>query len=143
MTTSSLDQYSVKFSGVPHLEYPDELKHILVKVVQSTDREVGRLEALQIKRCCGPAGTDEACIFEILDDEGPELARFARTLFEVEDETFGHGHLRSELVNHEYLRGTGVWGRELDRGMLIYVQNVRIYDKVCRAHLPALFAIGD
>ncbi|KAI1798319.1 hypothetical protein LXA43DRAFT_1107377 [Ganoderma leucocontextum] len=127
MSTFSPDQYTLKVFAVPHLEYPDELKHVFVEVIHSTDGEVGRLEALQIKRCCGPAG--EACIFEILDDEGPELARFARTLFEVEDEGFGHGHFRSDLINHEYLRGTGVWGQELDRGMLIYVQTVRAYEK--------------
>ncbi|KAM5534768.1 hypothetical protein V8D89_011632, partial [Ganoderma adspersum] len=127
MSTSPLDQYALKVFAAPHYEYPDELKHVFVKVLHATDGEVGRLESLQIKRCCRPG---EVCIFEILDNEGPEIAQFARTLFEVGEGGFGHGHFRTDLITHEYLRGTGVWGRELDSGILLYVETVRVYEKV-------------
>ena len=132
MSTPSRDQYTFKVFTVPHYEYPDELKHVFVEVFHATDGEVGRLQALQIKRCCRPSG---ACIFEILDDEGPEIGRFARTLFEVED-GFGHTHLRPEFITHEHLKGTGVWGRELDHGILLYVETVRIYERVRGVYSP-------
>ncbi|PIL27415.1 hypothetical protein GSI_10563 [Ganoderma sinense ZZ0214-1] len=125
MSTPSLDQYTLKVFAVPHYEYPDQLKHVFVEVLHTTDGEVGRLEALQIKRFCRPG---VACIFGILDNEGPEVAQFASRLFQVED-GFGHGHLRPELINHEHLKGTGVWGQELDRSVLLYVENILVYER--------------
>lgn len=138
MSTSSPNQYTLRVYATFHYEYPNELKHVFVEVMHAVDGEIGLLEALQIKRSCIPG---EVCIFEILDNEGPEIARFARTLFEDGDE-YGHGCFRSELANHEYLKGTGVWGRELDRGMLLYVQTVRVYEKVRVTHSARRYPWG-
>lgn len=55
-------------------------------------------------------------------DASQELSDSATTLF---DEI---GHLRPSFIEHKYQKGSGVWGRELDDGSLLY--------------LPSLLCIG-
>lgn len=121
--TFSLDQCSVKFKLKPHFEHPRALKHVSVKAVHPLHGQIGSLEALQInrKRCRGE-------FFSIMDAESQEMYEFATTIFN------DSSALRTELLDHEYHKGSGVWGREMDKGMLLYVLSVRVKDEVSRFH---------
>ncbi|EGX52469.1 hypothetical protein AOL_s00043g258 [Orbilia oligospora ATCC 24927] len=56
--------------------------------------------------------------------EGPsqELCDVAFDLFN------SHARLKRELINHPVRKGTGVWGKELDHGNFLVIENVHIYD---------------
>ncbi|RPD65375.1 hypothetical protein L226DRAFT_480019 [Lentinus tigrinus ALCF2SS1-7] len=111
----ALNQCHVKFEAEPHYEYPRVLKHVNVEAIHPVLGRVGSLQALQInrKRCRGE-------FIIVMDEESQELCDFALALFDE------NGCFRPELVEHEYHKGTGVWGRELDNGMLLYVLSVRV-----------------
>ncbi|KAH9896748.1 hypothetical protein C8Q73DRAFT_686866 [Cubamyces lactineus] len=105
----------------PHGEYPRPLKHVSIEARHPTEGRVGLLTALHIDRdrCRGD-------FFGIMDGESQELSDFALTLFDR------LGHLKSEFVEHDYLKGSGVWGRELDRGPILYVEDIQVPDKFRR-----------
>lgn len=123
-STSIRGQYTVQVTTEPHDEQPRFLKNIYINAQHPTDGRVGSLVALEIERdkCRGD-------LIWILDEESQELSEFATTLFDK------FGRLKPELVEHEHLKGTGVWGRELDSGKIIYVVSVDVEEKVrgCRA----------
>ena len=56
--------------------------------------------------------------FPTVMDASQELSDSATTLF---DEI---GHLRPSFIEHEYQKGSGVWGRELDDGSLLYLPSL-------------------
>lgn len=117
--TSVRGQYTVQVTTEPHDEHPRLLKHIYINAQHPMDGRVGSLVALEINRdkCRGD-------FISILDEESQELSEFATTLFDK------FGMLKPELVEHEHLKGTGVWGRELDSGKIIYVVSVDVEEKV-------------
>ncbi|OJT12386.1 hypothetical protein TRAPUB_11088 [Trametes pubescens] len=110
-----------RLAVVPHMDHPDILQHVSIKAVHPTQGGVGEIRALQIRRdwCRGD-------FFDIMDDESDELFSFASTLFDK------YGRLRKELIENAYLRGTGVWGRELDDGVLLYIFDINIKENFRR-----------
>ncbi|KAL6307177.1 hypothetical protein BKA93DRAFT_718300, partial [Sparassis latifolia] len=76
---------------------------------------VASVTALQINRarCRGS-------FLEVMDDMSQELHEFSVALFNK------FGHLKPELVEHEYHRGSGCWGREMDNNMLVYIESVEV-----------------
>ncbi|KAJ8462685.1 hypothetical protein ONZ51_g10748 [Trametes cubensis] len=121
----SLDimQCTAKTFTEPHGEHPRVLKHVSIEARHPTEGRVGLLTALHIDReqCRGD-------FFGIMDEESQELSDFALTLFDR------FGRLKSELVENDYLKGSGVWGRELDRGPILYVEDIQVPEKV---HYPS------
>ncbi|KAI0701641.1 hypothetical protein C8Q76DRAFT_825149 [Earliella scabrosa] len=107
--TSPLDDCVILSEVEPHHEHPSVLKQIVLKAMHPQDGELGALVALQIdrRRCRGE-------FLVIMDEESQELCEFA------------NGRLKSEFVENEYHKGSGVWGRELDEGMLLYVLSVLV-----------------
>ncbi|KAI0330692.1 hypothetical protein GY45DRAFT_733716 [Cubamyces sp. BRFM 1775] len=105
----------------PHGEHPRALKHVWIEARHPTEGRVGLLTALHIDRdrCRGD-------FFGIMDEESQELSDFALTLFDR------LGHLKSELVENDHLKGSGVWGRELDRGPILYVEDIQVPEKFRR-----------
>lgn len=69
-----------------------------------------------------------------MDDISDELKTFATMLFDVD------GKLRQKFINHEYHRGTGAWGRELDNGMLVYIEAIRV-EKMVRCYSPVFLVV--
>lgn len=118
-STSVRGQFTIQMTTEPHDEHPRLLKHIYINAQHPTDGRVGSLVALEVDRdkCRGD-------LILILDEESQELSEFATTLFDK------FGRLKSELVEHEHLKGTGVWGRELDNGKIVYVVSVDVEEKV-------------
>ncbi|TFK87190.1 hypothetical protein K466DRAFT_575948 [Polyporus arcularius HHB13444] len=113
--SQALDQCDVKIEAALHDEHPRALKHVYVDAIHPLLGRIGSLQAIQINRnrCNGE-------FLMIMDEESQELCDFALALFDE------NGRLRPELVDHESQKGTGVWGRELDSGMLLYVLSVRV-----------------
>lgn len=122
--SQALDQCDVKIEAALHDEHPRALKHVYVDAIHPFLGRIGSLKAIQINRnrCNGE-------LMMIMDEESQELCDFALALFDE------NGRLRPELVDHESQKGTGVWGRELDTGMLLYVLSVRV-DIEVRGFLP-------
>ena len=117
--TSPLDDCVILSEVEPHHEHPSVLKHIVLKAMHPQEGELGALVALQIdrRRCRGE-------FLVIMDEESQELCEFAVTLFDK------NGRLKPEFVENEYHKGSGVWGRELDEGMLLYVLSVLVEKEV-------------
>ncbi|TBU58266.1 hypothetical protein BD310DRAFT_977436 [Dichomitus squalens] len=61
-----------------------------------------------------------------MDDDSLELWDMALTLF---DEI---GHLKPEVIKHERLKGSGVWGREFNHGLLLCLSEIDIPEKYSR-----------
>ncbi|KAI0360797.1 hypothetical protein OH77DRAFT_1586334 [Trametes cingulata] len=123
----SLEQCQVKFTSEAHDEYPRVFKNVYVDALHPREGRVGSLVALQVdrERCRGS-------LLEIMDEESQELSDFALTLFDK------FGRLKPELAENEYLKGTGVWGRELDQGPILYVLSVDVQDKFRRNGVGSL-----
>ncbi|CCM00041.1 uncharacterized protein FIBRA_02067 [Fibroporia radiculosa] len=110
-----LSECSISFSTLPHPEYPNILIHLTAKVEHPIHKTIATLSALQIVRWrCGDQ------FLRIMDEESQELHEFSVKLFDK------NGHLKPELVDDEYHRGSGCWGREMNRGTIIYVEDVRV-----------------
>lgn len=114
-------QCSIKTSNRPYPEYPNVLKDIKFSAIHPEHGEVGSLRAWVIDK---PACRDD--FIEIMDGLSKEMADFALKLFDK------YGKLRPELVENEYHKGSGCWGRELNDGIIIYVVSVRVEPQVSR-----------
>ena len=87
---------------------------------------INRKQALN---ALGPRGLDAAMLGADSRIAPPERFDFASTVFDQ------LGLVLNELVDHEYAKGSGCWGRELNKGSLIYVDAVRVPVKVSRMTL--------
>lgn len=115
----SHQQCSFKAAITPHTDHPHILQYVCLKAIHPTRGVVGEIRALQIHR-----NRCEGDLHEIMDEESRELIAFASTLFDK------YGRLREELIKNECLKGTGVWWRELDEGILLYIFNVTVKERV-------------
>ncbi|KAI0072691.1 hypothetical protein K474DRAFT_1711376 [Panus rudis PR-1116 ss-1] len=91
----------------------DERRLSYVTVNRSTCAEIASVYAILITR----AACEDGFPF-MLDCESCETSDLAATLFDND------GKIRSDHVDHEFFKGTGVWGRELNDDKLVYVPNV-------------------
>lgn len=133
----TLDDCIAAFTVEEDYDYPHILKRINCEVEHPTHPNVASLSAFQIdrRRCRGQ-------FLQVMDDESQELHEFSVKLFNK------FGHLKPELVDNDYHKGTGCWGREMDRGMLIYVESIEVNPSVsmnmrrgCRmSHSPIVSA---
>ncbi|CAL1705726.1 unnamed protein product [Somion occarium] len=57
---------------------------------------------------------------QILDGESDELHQFSQKLFDK------NGFLKPELIEHDYHRGTGCWGEEVNDGLLVYIDTIEV-----------------
>lgn len=116
----TVNTYSKAYSeGDNHSRECVMLRYVYINVVDDKEGELGTLRALQIHR-----DTHHEYL-GALDADSREMYEFATTLF---DES---GDFRSELIEDDYLRGTGVWGRELDNDApLLYINSIHVEEKV-------------
>ncbi|KAM5534767.1 hypothetical protein V8D89_011631 [Ganoderma adspersum] len=124
---SFVDQCTTDIEIDPHEEYPQALKVVVVHATHADHGRVGTLTALKINR-----KQLRGEFLMVMDDESQELSDFATTLF---DEI---GHFRPEFIEHEYQKGSGVWGRELDDGLLLYVLSVNVQQSYRRKGVGSL-----
>lgn len=75
-----------------------------------------------------------------MDDESDELHQFSVKLFDK------NGMVKPEIVDHEFHKGSGVWGRELNHGMMIYVDTISVKPEVWRqrtCHRPLCICLTN
>lgn len=96
----------------PNDEHPRALKHLFMSVKYPKLGEMATLTALLINR---RAYVNGPTFHQIMDEEHQELADFATTLFDK------RGSIKEQLVDHEHHKGTGVWGREINNGLVVYI----------------------
>ncbi|KAJ6460373.1 hypothetical protein C8R47DRAFT_933520, partial [Mycena vitilis] len=96
-----------------HRSQPDTLQLITLSIRHPTHGEIGGVSAVRVKhRCYG-------MFLEIMDvDE--ELFTISTAIFDK------YGELRASFMDNEYHKGSGVWGRELDTGRLVFVLAVSV-----------------
>lgn len=115
---------TVKTYCMPHSVYPRDapLQYVHVSISHGKAGEIGHACALQIRRHMYPNAHQ---FIESLDNDSLDMYEFVTTVFDKS------GNLRSDLMEDDYLKGTGVWGRELDNGgTLLYVKSVRVKEEV-------------
>lgn len=105
----------------PNDEHPRALKHLFMSVKYPKLGEMATLTALLINR---RAYVNGPTFHQIMDEEHQELADFATTLFDK------RGSIKEQLVDHEHHKGTGVWGREINNGLVVYIFAVHVKEKV-------------
>ncbi|KAJ6460369.1 hypothetical protein C8R47DRAFT_994153 [Mycena vitilis] len=103
-----------KFLPYEHRAQPDTLQLITQSICHPTHGEIGRLTAIRVQyRYPG-------MFLEVMDVDH-ELFTIATALFDK------YGELREQrLVYNEYHKGSGVWGRELNKGRLVFVLSVSV-----------------
>ncbi|KAI5896936.1 uncharacterized protein SCHCODRAFT_02491542 [Schizophyllum commune H4-8] len=75
---------------------------------------VGTLTAYKIYR----ADELKGCFHEALSTKSDRLAEFGRTILDNDMNVY------SKIIEHEYHRGTGCWGKEMDEGAIVYIESV-------------------
>ena len=55
-----------------------------------------------------------------LDEESEELHRFSQKLFDK------NGYLKTEHIDHDFHKGTGCWGEEVNNGTIFYVEEISV-----------------
>ncbi|KAI1798318.1 hypothetical protein LXA43DRAFT_1088432 [Ganoderma leucocontextum] len=118
---SFVDKCTADVKIKPHYEYPRALQHVLIHATHPDHGRVGSLTALKINRML-----IQGEFLMVMDSDSQELSEFATTLFDR------LGHLKPEFIEHEYQKGSGVWGRELDDGFLLYVLSVNVHQNYRR-----------
>ena len=117
----TLDACVSKLRLEDHAEYPYMLKVITLDALHPAHGTIGTIRALRVDReQCRISGE----FLRILDNESQALSDFAFALFDK------FGKLKPEFVDHEYYKGSGVWGRELDDGVLYYILEVKVKNEV-------------
>nr|GAT49092.1 ankyrin repeat family protein [Mycena chlorophos] len=111
-------QLLLKIESEPHYEYPRAMQNISLTANHPEHGKVASLSAWRIVR----ARLGDR-FYEILDEDSDELHQFSTALFDK------YGNVLPHIVEPGHRSGSGVWGRELNRGMLLYVMMVYVQEK--------------
>ena len=87
--------------------------------LEAVPRGIARISGLEINRrfCRG-------AFHDLLDEESDELMRFSLALFDA------NGMLKNEFTNDDYHKGSGCFGRELNQGLIFYLDTVEVDKEV-------------
>ncbi|KAJ7116328.1 hypothetical protein C8R44DRAFT_627744 [Mycena epipterygia] len=91
-----------------HRAHPDTLQLLTLTIRHPKYGEIGRITAVRIQHRC------DGIFLEVMDID-TEMFTIASALFDK------YGEVRPWLVDNEYHKGSGVWGRELNEGKLIFI----------------------
>lgn len=110
-----------KFMPHEHRMRPDTLQLLTLSIRHPSHGEIGYVAAIRVQHRC------DGIFLEVMDVD-TELFTITSTLFDK------YGDVRSWIVDNEYHKGSGVWGRELNDGKLIIVLSVHVNAEVqiCR-----------
>jgi hypothetical protein len=95
-----------KFMKYEYRMPPDTLQLLTLAIRHPIHGKIGDITAVRVQHQC--------LFLEVMDVDG-ELFTIASTLFDK------YGEVRLWLLDNEYHKGSGVWGRELNEGRLIFV----------------------
>ncbi|TCD68460.1 hypothetical protein EIP91_010746 [Steccherinum ochraceum] len=117
----------------PRREMEGILQELKV-IAKARDHQVGSMTCYAVNRglCRQRLGTyGLETVLKGQDNPGAYFDVWS-TLFDK------YGFVKEELVDHDYHKGTGCWGRELDKGTFIYVLDVQVPIKYRRAGIGSL-----
>ena len=111
--------FTVRVKCTHKNDHPAIMTDITFKAYNSQLRCVAKLYARQIDREPSRVRGDFLRVMDMT-----ELPTLAQVLFDK------FGRLKNEHVENDYHKGTGVWGHELDGGLLIHVMNIHVEPEV-------------
>jgi hypothetical protein len=114
-TMAIIDKCTISYKPRANASYPEGLTDIAATVTHPKYGKVADITAIKIHR-----GYMEAAVHRVLDDQTDELAEFSTTILDR------FGNVRPWLVEPGWRSGSGVWGRELDEGQLLYISFVHV-----------------
>ena len=104
----------------PDFAYPDVIQHLHVRIGHPNRPGVlGYLKAILVDRDRCPMKK-----FHVVTAALEDQMSIFTDMFD------GDGRLREKLVSHEYLRGTGCWGHDMDEHTIVYVEWFNVPAKV-------------
>ncbi|KAG6861927.1 hypothetical protein C0995_009877 [Termitomyces sp. Mi166 len=116
-----LDDCSFSFSMKGNYDHPRIFRNINLKVTHPKLGHVGSLYAVKILRhLC------ENAFLEVMDDHSHEFQQFSLAFFDK------FGRIKPWLYQPGNRRGTGAWGKELDKSTIVYVLNISVNDQELR-----------
>ncbi|KAJ7454838.1 hypothetical protein FB451DRAFT_1565231 [Mycena latifolia] len=100
--------HAKKFMHHEHRMSPNTLELLTLTIHHPKYKEIGSVTAVRVQNRC------RGFFLEVMDVD-TELFTIGSTLFDK------YGEIRPWLVDNEYHKGSGVWGRELNNGRLFFV----------------------
>jgi hypothetical protein len=127
LSVPSMDGLDFKFDVEPHFGRSRFISRVDLAVIDRKRTQIARGYGMIINRSrMGDA------FHQIMDEDDAETASFSLTIFDK------FGRIKSRLVDDEYHKGSGVWGRELNEGMIIFIYEIEVEPPV-RLLLPFFF----
>lgn len=117
-TTIDPARFTFRFECKAHHRQSRALTYIWLTVASANRAKVATVFALSINRY---ALRDR---FQILGERDYELAEFSTTLFDK------FGRMKSCFIDDDYHKGSGVWGREMNDGRIMFVFHVTVEPSV-------------
>ncbi|KAF7297896.1 Ankyrin repeat family protein [Mycena chlorophos] len=118
MSTIDKDRLSLKIKSKGHYEYPRHIQDITLTAKHPQHGEVASLFAWRLVR---PLFGDR--FLQILDEDHQEMHDFSSSLFDK------YGKALPYIIEPGFRSGSGVWGQELNDGLLFYVMMVSVPEK--------------
>nr|GAT49088.1 ankyrin repeat family protein [Mycena chlorophos] len=118
MSTIDKDRLSLKIKTKGHYEYPRHIQEITLTAKHPQHGEVASLFAWRLVR---PLFGDR--FLQILDEDHQEMHDFSSSLFDK------YGKALPYIIEPGFRSGSGVWGQELNEGLLFYVMMVSVPEK--------------
>lgn len=123
MSGLNLDDCKTSFSLKKHYDAPARLSYVIGTATHQTHGEIARLSGLALtSRFAWKRAGD---FTEIMDEESDEMMRFSTEVFDNDM------NLLPWLSDGGRRSGTGCWGAELNRGDIIYIQDITVNSQVC------------
>ena len=104
----------------PTEDYESDEEHDWLKPVRSTATGP---DGVKIGTCTGNIVYRDSIrkdFYSLMEEPSQELAELAFGLFDR------WGNIKSDYLEHPVKKGSGVWGKELNRGSFLYVENLKV-----------------
>lgn len=119
MAANILDACTARVATSANPECPTALTHIHGTITHPLYGELATVSGTMVNR-----NVLRGTFLQILDGESDELHQFSQKLFDK------NGFLKPELIEHDYHRGTGCWGEEVNDGLLVYIDTIEVNKNV-------------
>ncbi|KAI0076447.1 hypothetical protein K474DRAFT_1662972 [Panus rudis PR-1116 ss-1] len=117
--TLNIDECDMRISVFRHSD--DVITQFDLTVEHPDEGEVGSMtmHVIDRSRCRGS-------FLRVMERYSEELHVFSQTFFDK------NGVLRPEFTENEFHKGSGVWGRELDEGQLVFIESIDVDERYQR-----------
>ncbi|KAI0059550.1 hypothetical protein BV25DRAFT_1860133 [Artomyces pyxidatus] len=113
LSSFSVEQCSFSFQRRAHKKYPAGILIITVSAIHPIHGQVASMKAWSIDRRAD--GCWGHCIIDGLEEDDRAMGDSFFYLFDK------FGHLRPWFISDDWQKGLGIWGSELNSGVLVYV----------------------